>query len=66
MISFVIQIIKNVIKKLKTMNMKIFCVISIIVTKVNFVLTTPTDAFYDRDGKMVFVTFNNSNITIHK
>ena len=47
------------------MNIKIFCVISIIVTKVNFVLATPTDAFYDPDGKIVFVIFENSNITIH-
>ena len=36
------------------MNLKIFCVISSIVTKVNFVLATPTDAFYDPDGKIVF------------
>ena len=46
------------------MNLKIFCVISIIVTKVNFVLATPTDAFYDPDGKIVFVIIENPNITI--
>ena len=48
------------------MNIKIFCVISIIVIKVNFVVATTTDAFYDSDGKIVFVIFKNSNITIHK
>ena len=52
--------------ELKTMNMKIFCVISIVVTKVNFVLATPTDAFYDPDGKIVFVIIENPNITIKK
>ena len=36
------------------MNLKIFCVIFVIVTKVTFVVATPTDAFYDPDGKIVF------------
>ena len=37
------------------MNMKIFCVILIIMTKVSLVVVTPTDAFYDPDGKIVFI-----------
>ena len=34
--------------------MKIFCVILIIMIKVSLVVVTPTDAFYDPDGKIVF------------
>ena len=45
--------------------MKIFCVILIIMTKVSLVVVTPTDAFYDPDGKIVFVILKNANITIY-
>lgn len=48
------------------MNMRIFCVILIIMTKVSLVVVTPTDAFYDPDGKIVFVIIENPNITIKK
>ena len=37
------------------MNMGIFCVILIIMTKVSLVVVSPTDAFYDPDGKIVFL-----------
>ena len=45
------------------MNMKMFCVILIIMTKVSLVVVTPTDAFYDSDGKIVFDVLRTSIYT---
>ena len=45
------------------MMMRIFCVILIIMTNVSLVAVTPTDAFYDPDGKVVFVVLSTSTNT---